>query len=177
MVVSILCVVRDDDVMAYSDRRKRMISVSTYAWQTARLLAACALCYGIADFLGLKEEYWALITVVVVTQPEFGSTVAASRNRVIGTLVGAAAGFIVLEAAQRGMSSFALFWVALVPLAGLTAVWPNLRLSCVTLVVVVLIPSDGPPFERPLERVFGILIGTVVSVVVAAVLREPQQKR
>jgi len=142
-----------------------------YGWQTLRLMAACALSYGLSYLLGLQESYWALITAVVVTQPQLDDTLAASQNRVLGTLIGAAAGFAVLEAATHGASSFALFWCALLPLAVLTAFRQSLRLSCITLIVVVLIPSHDGPFARPFERVWGILLGTLASVAVSAVLR------
>jgi uncharacterized membrane protein YccC len=142
-----------------------------YTRQTLRLLAACALSYLLARLFGLREDYWALITAIVVTQPALGDTLAASRNRVVGTLIGAAAGFAVLEAAQHGLPQFALFWCALVPLALLTAIRQSLRLSGVTLVVVVLIPSQAAPFVRPLDRVFGILLGTLASIAVAAAIR------
>ncbi len=119
----------------------------------------------------MHEGYWALITAIVVTQPLFDDTLVASRNRVLGTLIGAAAGFVVLEAARLGLPVGALFWCALLPLAVLTAAHPNLRLSCITLIVVVLIPASGPPFVRPLDRVFGILLGTLGSIAVAAAAR------
>ncbi len=145
-----------------------------YVRHTIRLLAACALSYGMARAAALQEDYWAVITAIVVTQPLLDDTLAASRSRVLGTLLGAAAGFAVLVAAQRGLPIVPLFWCALVPLALLTAIWPTLRLSGVTLVVVVLIPSSEAPFLRPLDRVVGILLGTVASVIVTAVLRERQ---
>jgi xanthine/uracil permease len=53
----------------------------------------------------------------------------------------------------------------------MTAVSQSFRLSCITLTVVVLIPAAGPPFARPLDRVFGILIGAAASVGVSAVFR------
>jgi uncharacterized membrane protein YccC len=140
-------------------------------WQTLRLLAACALSYAAARLLGLQEEYWALITAVVVTQPALNDTLRASGNRITGTLIGAVAGFLVLEAARYGVKTFPLFWCALLPLAVLTAARQNLRLSCITLIVVVLVPFDGPPFERPLDRVIGILVGTFASICAAVVLR------
>jgi uncharacterized membrane protein YgaE (UPF0421/DUF939 family) len=74
----------------------------------------------------------------------------------------------VLWGAQLGMSSFILFWVALVPLAILTAVKPNLRLCCITLAIVVLVPATGTPYLRPLQRILEILIGTVASILVTA---------
>jgi uncharacterized membrane protein YccC len=136
--------------------------------QAVRLVTACAMAYGGSRLIGLEEGYWALISAVVVTQPALGSTLAAGRDRVIGTIIGALAGLAVLWGAQLGISSFLLFWVALLPLAILTAVKPNLRLCCITLAIVVLVPSAGTPFIRPLQRILEILIGTVASIIVTA---------
>jgi uncharacterized membrane protein YccC len=137
-------------------------------WQAARILGACALAWAAAGLIGLSEYYWALVTAVVVTQPAFHETLSASRDRLIGTLIGAFAGLAVIAAGQRGVSTFALFWVAMVPLAMLTARKPNLRLCCITLVIVVLVPSSGGRFARPLERIIEILVGCLASVVVSA---------
>ena len=101
-----------------------------HLWQAVRILAACALAYVAARLIGLSEFYWALVN-------------AAGRDRALGTLIGALAGLAVIAAGQQGASTFALFWVALVPLAILTAMKPTLRLSCVTLVIVVLVPAPG----------------------------------
>jgi uncharacterized membrane protein YccC len=133
------------------------------------------LAYGFAKLFALKEDYWGLITAIVVTQPALDDTLRASRNRILGTLIGAAMGFVVLEAVQHGLPLLPLFWAALVPLALLTAMRQDLRLSCITLIVVVLIPSAGPPFERPVDRVLGILVGTMGSVVAAAVIHQRRQ--
>jgi uncharacterized membrane protein YccC len=140
-----------------------------HLWQTVRILAACALAYAGARLIGLSEYYWALVTAVVVTQPALPETLAAGRDRALGTLIGAVAGLAVIAAGQWGASTFALFWVALVPLAILTAIKPTLRLSCVTLVIVVLVPAPGNPFARPFERVVEILVGVLASIVVSAV--------
>lgn len=141
---------------------------SKYLWQTVRILVACAISYGGSKLIGLQEGYWALVTAVVVTQPALGSTLSAGRDRVVGTLIGALVGLGVLASAELGISPFAMFWIALIPLSILTVVKPNLRLCCITLVIVVLVPSTGTPFVRPLERVLEILIGTLASIVVAA---------
>src|SRR5277367_2813508 len=123
-----------------------------HLWQAVRILAACALAYVAARLIGLSEFYWALVTAVGVTQPALPETLAAGRDRALGTLIGALAGLAVIAAGQWGASTFALFWVALVPLAILTAMKPTLRLSCVTLVIVVLVPAPGNPFARPFEH-------------------------
>jgi uncharacterized membrane protein YccC len=147
-----------------------------HLWQTVRILAACALAYAGARLIGLSEYYWALVTAVVVTQPALPETLAAGRDRALGTLIGAVAGLAVIAAGQWGASTFALFWVALIPLAILTAIKPTLRLSCVTLVIVVLVPAPpGNPFARPFERVVEILVGVLASIVVSAVTPSRQR--
>ncbi len=139
-----------------------------YRWQAARIFAACAISYGIAALLGLEEAYWAPISAIYVAQPELQTTFAAARDRVIATLIGAVIGLAVLQAARSGMRSTPLFWGALIPLSILSAVRPNLRLSCTTLVILVLVPSTGPVLARPLERILEILLGTLVAIAVTA---------
>jgi uncharacterized membrane protein YccC len=140
-------------------------------WQTIRIVAACAIAEIFSSLAGLKEGYWALVTAVVVTQPALDDTLTASKNRILGTLIGAAAGFVVLEAVQHGLPRAPLFWLALLPLAVLTAFQQSLRLSCITLIIVVLVPSSAGLFARPLDRVFGILLGAAASILVAEVIR------
>ncbi|WP_158807914.1 aromatic acid exporter family protein [Beijerinckia sp. L45] len=139
-------------------------------WQAIRILSACALSYGITTLLALPEGYWALITAVVVTQADLSSTVQAGRDRIFGTVIGAVMGALVIAAnLEGGWPLPVLFWIALVPLAILTAIKPNLRLSCVTLVVVVLVPAAST-WHRPLDRVIAILIGTLASIAVSAII-------
>ena len=145
------------------------------AWQTARLLAACALAYGACELIGLREVYWGMVTAVVVTQPAWSDTVNASRDRVIGTLIGAFAGLAVIYARERGGPPLVPFWIALVPLAILTAIRPNLRLSCITLIIIVLVPATGDPYALPFERVIGILLGTLASILVVAAMTYPRK--
>jgi uncharacterized membrane protein YccC len=137
------------------------------AVQTLRILAACALSYAGAWAIGLQEGYWALITAVVVLQPALADTVTASRNRVIGTVIGAAAGLLVVLGTHHGLPRLWLFWAALAPLATLTAARPTLRLCCVTLVIIVLLPAGGAPFARAFDRIFAILLGVAASIAVA----------
>ncbi len=140
-------------------------------WQAARLVAACALAFAGGAAIGLQERYWAIITAIVVTQPMLSDTLSSGRDRVVGTLVGAAVGFAILELAKHGLPVEPMFWTALPPLALLIAMRPYLRLSAVTLVVVLLVPGTGTPFVRPFDRVVEILLGTLAAIIVAAVIR------
>ncbi len=140
----------------------------------ARILLACALAYGTSWLLGLPEGYWSLITVVIVTQPDLPGTVAASRNRFIGTLIGAAVGALAIVGRLHGLPALPLYVVGMVPLVLLTAAWQTLRLSCITLTIVVLAPAGGPTFTLPMQRVAEILIGTLAALLVSFV-RAPRR--
>ncbi|SAK87679.1 FUSC family protein [Caballeronia ptereochthonis] len=136
-----------------------------------RTLMSCAISYAAARLAALPEGYWALITtLVIVTQPSLTQAVDTARDQIIGACIGAVAGVLGIVAMERGAPPLAVFAVALVPLAALSAKRPALRLACVTLVIVVLIPAgEGSPFERPLHRVLEILIGAASAFVVSAI--------
>ena len=116
----------------------------------------------------MPELYWAVITsLVVVTQPSLTQALTTGRDQIIGAAIGGIVGGIGIVGIVHGMAPLAVFALALVPLAMMTAVRPSLRLSCVTLVIVVLIPASGPPFEKPIHRVLEILIGAGAAFVVS----------
>jgi uncharacterized membrane protein YccC len=142
------------------------------ARRLARTLLGCALSYGAARLAALPEGYWALITtLVVVTQPSLTQAWGTARDQIIGAFIGGAVGMLGVIAMDHGAAPLAVFAVALIPLAALAAKRPALRLACVTLVIVVLIPAGGGPFfQRPLHRIFEILIGAASAFIVTAVL-------
>jgi uncharacterized membrane protein YccC len=146
-----------------------------YLWQAARIFAACAISYAIPLLIGLEEPYWAPIAAIYVAQPELQATFAAGRDRVIATLIGAVIGLAVLQANRSGMHSMPLFWGVLIPLSILSAVKPNMRPSCTTLVILVLVPSTGPVLARPFERFLEILLGTLVAIAVTAATPKKQR--
>lgn len=135
-----------------------------------RTLMSCAISYIAARLAALPEGYWALITtLVVVTQPSLTQAVDTARDQIIGACIGAMVGVLGIVAMQYGAPPLAVFSVALIPLAAVSAKRPAFRLACVTLVIVVLIPAGpGSPFERPLHRVLEILIGAISAFVVTA---------
>jgi uncharacterized membrane protein YccC len=135
-----------------------------------RTLMSCAISYAAARLAALPEGYWALITtLVIVTQPSLTQAFDTARDQIIGAFIGAVAGVLGIVAMQYGAPPLAVFTIALLPLAALSAKRPAFRLACVTLVIVVLIPAGpGSPFERPMHRVLEILIGAASSFVVSA---------
>jgi hypothetical protein len=139
----------------------------------ARTHLGVAISYGAAKLVGLPELYWGVITtLVVVTQPSFNQALTTGRDQIIGAAIGGLASGIGILAILHGAPPLAVFAVELVPFAALAALRPSLRLACVTLVIVVLIPATGggSPFARPVDRVLEILIGAAAALVAAIVL-------
>src|SRR6202166_715637 len=70
------------------------------SWEQQRLLIhaaktalAAALCWWLASRFGLHDGYWGAISAIIVLQSNFGATITASRDRILGTVIGAVVGF------------------------------------------------------------------------------------
>ena len=136
----------------------------------ARTLVSCLLSYYVAKLATLPELYWAVITtLVVVTQPSLNQALNTGRDQIIGAVIGGVVGMVGLFAILQGARPLIVFAIALLPLAALAAWRPTLRLACVTLVVVMLVPASGlgSPYARPIDRLLEILIGAGAALLVA----------
>jgi uncharacterized membrane protein YccC len=83
----------------------------SYAEKRALLLLAvktamaAGICYWLAQLAGLQDGYWGSISAIIVLQSNVGSTVTASRDRLIGTLIGAAFGAVFSLLGDRACGS------------------------------------------------------------------------
>lgn len=136
--------------------------------QAAKTALAAALCWWLALRFGLHDGYWGAISAIIVLQSNFGATITASRDRILGTLIGAALGF-----------SFSLFGVlpwnyilavfAAMVICGLLGFRTSSRLAGVTITIVMLVQSSSHKaiaFDRVLQVVLGILVALAVSTLV-----------
>jgi uncharacterized membrane protein YccC len=146
------------------------------SWEHQRLLIhaaktamAAALCWWLAVHFGLHEGYWGSISAIIVLQSNVGSTVNASRDRLLGTLIGAILGF-----------SFSMFgalpWnyilavVAAIILCGLLGLRSSSRLAGVTITIVMLVQKTGSHWTIALDRVVQVLLGIVVALAVTTLV-------
>jgi uncharacterized membrane protein YccC len=147
-----------------------------FSWERRRLLIhasktalAVALCVWLARLFGLHDGYWGAISAIIVLQSNVGATVTASRDRLLGTLIGAAFGF-----------SFSLFgalpWnyiaavLAAVIVCGLLGLRSSSRLAGVTITIVMLVQKTGPRWGLALDRVTEVLLGIVVALAVTTLV-------
>ena len=135
----------------------------------AKTALSAALCWWLALRFGLHDGYWGAISAIIVLQSNFGSTIAASRDRIIGTLIGALFGF-----------SFSLFgslpWnyilavLAAVVVCGLLEMRTSSRLAGVTITIVMLVQKTGSHWTVALDRVGEVFLGIVVALLVSTLV-------
>jgi uncharacterized membrane protein YccC len=139
------------------------------AIHAAKTALAATLCWWLALRFGLHDGYWGSISAIIVLQSDVGSTVSASRDRVLGTLIGAALGF-----------SFSLFgvlpWnyilamIAAVIACGLLGLRNSSRLAGVTITIVMLVQKTGPRWSLALDRASQVMLGIVVALAVTTLV-------
>jgi uncharacterized membrane protein YccC len=142
-------------------------------WERKRLLIhagrtalAAALCWWIALQFGLTDGYWGAISAIIVLQSNFGATINASRDRILGTIIGAAFGF-----------AFSLFGVlpwnyilavlCAVILCGLLGLRNSSRLAGVTISIIMLVQKGDSHWVLALHRVGEVFLGILIAILVS----------
>jgi len=135
----------------------------------AKTALAAALCWGLALRLGLHDGYWGSISAIIVLQSNVGATVTASRDRVLGTLLGAALGFACSVFGVLPWNFIVAVLLAVI-VSGLLGWRNSSRLACVTIAIIMLVPSHGPRWQLPLDRVVEVFLGIVVALLVSTLV-------
>ena len=132
-----------------------------------KAMLASITAYGAGYLLRPEEAFWAAISAVAVTQPHYGDTRGAGRDRVLGTTFGGIAGLLGLWVGGTGdLVSFALA-LALVTVACWTAnAGAAAKIGGITSAIVLLVPATGPRWEVAASRLGEVICGTVCALVV-----------
>lgn len=130
--------------------------------------ATAALCYWLTVLMGFGTGYWAAITSVVVCQSEVGATLIASRDRLIGTVIGVLIGWATVLVWHRNVAVFGAAVVVTMVLCSLSGFKAAGRLAGVAVCIVVLVPHNGTAasqiaMSRFLEVTFGICIALAMT--------------
>ncbi|QSV47088.1 FUSC family protein [Geobacter benzoatilyticus] len=140
-----------------------------------RGMAAALAALGVAIFLKLENPYWAAMTALIVIQPTRGLLLEKSYYRLVGTVVGAAAGLLLLLSTSSPMVlTIALsLWVA--ACVGVGNLLYGLRsyaflMAACTCVVVAMSGYQNPPHLVGIAfgRIACIVVGIIVSTAVTA---------
>jgi uncharacterized membrane protein YccC len=146
-----------------------------FSWERKRLLIhaaktafAAGLCWWLAKRFGLHDGYWGSISAIIVLQSNFGATVTASRDRLLGTMIGAVLGFTFSLFGALPWNYILAVLVAML-LCGLLGFRSSSRLAGVTITIVMLVQAGSlksVAFVRVIDVVLGILVALAVTTLI-----------
>ena len=142
--------------------------------QAVRMTVASLVTFVLADALGLPQNFWAVITALIVTQSSVGGSLKAAADRFAGPVFGAVyGGAVAFAIPHQGSASTALaLIVAIAPLSLAAAFSAGFRIAPITAIIVLLSTSGsslGPlafAFDRILEVGLGCAVGLLISLLV-----------
>jgi uncharacterized membrane protein YccC len=159
--------------LAIKLRLESTTSQGLLTWERRRLLIhaaktalAAALCWGIALRFGLQDGYWGAISAIIVLQSNFGATITASRDRILGTLIGAAFGFTFSLFGSLPWNYIPAVLLAVI-LCGVLNLRNSSRLAGVTITIIMLVQKTGSHWLLALHRVGEVMLGIVVAILVS----------
>ncbi len=135
----------------------------------AKTALAAALCWWLALRFGLHDGYWGSISAIIVLQSNVGATVTASRDRLLGTFMGAGFGF-ACSVFGKPPWNYVLALILAIVVCGLLSLRNSSRLAAVTITIIMLVPKSGPRWELALDRVGEVLLGIVVALLVTTLV-------
>lgn len=131
----------------------------------------------VARAFGLPEAYWAAITALVVTQSTLGAAMTVSRQRFIGTALGAGLGALLRPHLGPGAVVFGgcVFGIGLI-CAILHLDRAAYRFAGITLAIVMLVARAGPAaWVIAIHRFIEVSLGIAVALVLTALWPEQEQ--
>src|SRR5579859_3393597 len=145
-------------------------------WERQRLFIdagktalAAALCWWLALRFGLHDGYWGAISAIIVLQSNFGATITASRDRILGTIIGAGFGFAFSLFGTLPWNYIIAVLCAIV-LCGLLGLRNSSRLAAVTISIIMLVQSSSSHRTVALHRVGEVFLGIVVAVIFSTLI-------
>jgi uncharacterized membrane protein YccC len=136
---------------------------------------AAGICYWLAELAGLQDGYWGSISAIIVLQSNVGSTVTASRDRLFGTLIGAAFGAAFSFLGTEIWPYLAAVVTSMVT-CSLMGLKNSSRLAGVTVTILMLVHRTGSNWKLPLHRVLEVLLGIVVALAISTLILPSRAK-
>lgn len=147
----------------FSPERQRLLI------HAAKTALAATLCWWLAQWFGWHDAYWGSISAIIVLQSNVGSTITASRDRILGTLIGAAFGFSFSLLGALPWN-YIVAVLAAVLVCGLLGLRNSSRLAGVTITIVMLVQKSGSRWSLALDRVGEVMLGIVVALAVTTLV-------
>lgn len=163
---------------ALGEELRALLGGAARTGPASRTMAACLLALLAALLLQLQEPWWAVITAFVIAQRDARATLGRSLDRVLGTVLGAAAGYVMAAFADDHLT-FALLTATMVAAAlyGQERVRHGyaMLLAGITVVLVLFgsLVTPAASLAIAVYRALEIGLGVTVASVIEAIWSEP----
>jgi uncharacterized membrane protein YccC len=128
---------------------------------------AAGLCLALVRVFGFPQGYWACVTAVVVMQSERAATLMVSRDRLVGTAVGALVGWVTSTVWHEHLIVYVIAILICMVIPQLIGLKGAGRMAGVAATIILLVPNTASHAtvarDRFLEVSFGIIVALVVS--------------
>jgi uncharacterized membrane protein YgaE (UPF0421/DUF939 family) len=134
-----------------------------------------ALSLGAARLLGMPEAFWAPVTTLIVLQSTLGAAWDISKARLIGNVLGAASGGVVLTYLGTNMIVLGpMIFVFGLICSLLHLGQPAYRFAGITYAIITLTVRASAPWVIAVHRFIEVSLGIVVALLLVAVWPETE---
>ena len=144
---------------------------STIFKHSLRLAITVMLGYGVGLYFDLQNPYWIILTIIIIMRPSYGLTKTRSKDRVIGTLIGAviASGLVVFISNTYVYGALGVLSLVI----AFSMLQKNYKAAAtfVTLSVIFIYAILEPNIVKVIQfRVIDTIIGAILSYVAMRLL-------
>lgn len=139
---------------------------STLFRHSLRLSIAMLFAYSLGLFFEIQNTYWILLTIIVIMRPSYGLTKERSKDRIIGTLIGAVIAVGIVLLTQNEILYAVLALVSLVFAFALIQQNYKWAAALITISIVFVYSFINPKALEVIQyRVIDTFIGAIIAVV------------
>jgi uncharacterized membrane protein YgaE (UPF0421/DUF939 family) len=135
----------------------------------AQAIVATVLVIALYQWLGKGSGMWAAVSAVLVLQPRFQRSLAASAIRVIANLLGAGIGVAISLAIPQRIVAVMVSLTLIVLACEVLRLDAGVRSACASVLIVTMVPG-GSLVARGEERAIAVCIGCGVALLLQTVL-------
>jgi uncharacterized membrane protein YccC len=131
-----------------------------------RLTIAVGVGFLLGTFLGIRNPYWIVLTLIVLMRPSYGLTKSRAKERIIGTLIGAAVAVLIILLTNNTMIYKILAVISLTLAFSLIVQSYRSAAAFITLFIIFVYALINPnSFQVVQYRILDTAIGAILAVI------------
>jgi uncharacterized membrane protein YccC len=147
-----------------------------------RIALGCIIVWWSLDYLHDSKKVWALISVIIVSDPDIENLRAAALSRVINTITGCIIGLIFIYVTGVNFWSLMVAIIVAVFIATSFKNYPSSWRLAPATVAIIMVPAiaEGAPWKEAMiiavSRTGEVLYGCLVALVLGIVISEIRKR-